>query len=430
MKRNTYDRNTLYEEVWNSPMVQVARRYGISDVMLKKVCSKLDVPTPPRGYWAKVAAGKRPQVPELPHPRKSSIVYGWGLDEDELLLQSEQQPDSFGPLGPEEISIIMEVAASMDYSDGIRLRDMLKKVRYEGGCPGDVRRVNQPQGYTFDDMVSARQASRVAAYIEALGRAAERLGGDLVAPFEFSVLGEKVQIQFVESASKEPHTLTELEAKELEEYESKRDRWMSKPRIRKWDYRFTGRLSAVVLGDRNRHFGTGLPSIEFVEQGDICLGDQLPDVLVAICRIAAQKRRERLEKEEAVRMYEKRVIEAQRQVDIYNAEVSRLERALKESSDYALAEQLRTFARNIDSSGLPGCKEYACWLNAKADWIDPLIVSCDETFGINDGSDIPPQRKSDIRKSLPYDLEGFFRSRGNQPNGTWDGFRIIVEAKG
>ncbi len=50
MKHNVYDRHILYEEVWTHPMRVVAARYGISDVMLKKICRRLDVPTPPRGY--------------------------------------------------------------------------------------------------------------------------------------------------------------------------------------------------------------------------------------------------------------------------------------------------------------------------------------------------------------------------------------------
>ena len=35
-------------------MSKLAPTYGISDVMLKKICRQMDIPTPPRGYWAKV----------------------------------------------------------------------------------------------------------------------------------------------------------------------------------------------------------------------------------------------------------------------------------------------------------------------------------------------------------------------------------------
>jgi len=34
----------LYEEVWAEPVTTVAKRYGISDVALRKICRRLAVP--------------------------------------------------------------------------------------------------------------------------------------------------------------------------------------------------------------------------------------------------------------------------------------------------------------------------------------------------------------------------------------------------
>lgn len=53
------DREELYEQVWSEPMVLLARRYGISDVALAKICRKINVPVPARGYWAKRKWGHR-----------------------------------------------------------------------------------------------------------------------------------------------------------------------------------------------------------------------------------------------------------------------------------------------------------------------------------------------------------------------------------
>jgi hypothetical protein len=67
-----YNRERLYEEVWLEPTQKVAARYGISDVALSKVCKQLDVPKPPRGYWAKKAAGVTvPRRPKLGPTRAS-----------------------------------------------------------------------------------------------------------------------------------------------------------------------------------------------------------------------------------------------------------------------------------------------------------------------------------------------------------------------
>lgn len=61
-------REELYEEVWSEPMATVAGKYGLSDVGLAKICRKLDVPVPWRGYWRKKQVGqtvKRPPLPKL-----------------------------------------------------------------------------------------------------------------------------------------------------------------------------------------------------------------------------------------------------------------------------------------------------------------------------------------------------------------------------
>lgn len=65
----SYDREKVYEEIWSEPILHVAKRYGMSDVGLTKVCRKLKIPRPGLGYWAKKAAGKpvpeRPALPDL-----------------------------------------------------------------------------------------------------------------------------------------------------------------------------------------------------------------------------------------------------------------------------------------------------------------------------------------------------------------------------
>lgn len=59
-------RKDLYELIWSEPMTSLSERFGISDVGLARVCRRSDVPAPPRGYWAKVAAGGTLERPDLP----------------------------------------------------------------------------------------------------------------------------------------------------------------------------------------------------------------------------------------------------------------------------------------------------------------------------------------------------------------------------
>jgi len=48
----------LVRMVWRMPTVVLARRLGVSDKAVEKRCKKFGIHKPPRGYWAKIYAGK------------------------------------------------------------------------------------------------------------------------------------------------------------------------------------------------------------------------------------------------------------------------------------------------------------------------------------------------------------------------------------
>jgi hypothetical protein len=77
-------RSELYEKVWSAPMTKLAKQLGISDAGLAKVCRRHDVPAPPRGYWAKLAAGHTPPRTPMPNPKLDAEVHFKTLDPNQL----------------------------------------------------------------------------------------------------------------------------------------------------------------------------------------------------------------------------------------------------------------------------------------------------------------------------------------------------------
>lgn len=59
-------REELHARVWAQPMAVVAPTLWISDVGLRGRCIAMQIPVPPRGYWAKRNAGQRVRQPPLP----------------------------------------------------------------------------------------------------------------------------------------------------------------------------------------------------------------------------------------------------------------------------------------------------------------------------------------------------------------------------
>lgn len=65
MSKSDVTREELFSLVWSKPSTDVAKELGVSDVALGKLCQRLQVPKPPRGYWARVKPGKIPRQPPL-----------------------------------------------------------------------------------------------------------------------------------------------------------------------------------------------------------------------------------------------------------------------------------------------------------------------------------------------------------------------------
>ncbi|MCW3013526.1 MAG: hypothetical protein JWO02_618 [Solirubrobacterales bacterium] len=75
-------REVLYKEVWAEPMTTVAARYGLSSNFLARVCERLKIPRPARGYWAQIKVGGKLPKPALPAPQLGDEV-DWCRDGDE-----------------------------------------------------------------------------------------------------------------------------------------------------------------------------------------------------------------------------------------------------------------------------------------------------------------------------------------------------------
>lgn len=62
----TLTRKELYRRVWSKPISAVAEEFGLTGGALTKICNRLLVPYPPRGYWTKAEARKAVPKPALP----------------------------------------------------------------------------------------------------------------------------------------------------------------------------------------------------------------------------------------------------------------------------------------------------------------------------------------------------------------------------
>jgi len=69
------EREALYKMVWTTPVTKLAATYGMSDRGFAKMCARLMIPVPGRGYWARAKNGRKIPVPPL-RPMKGSSEKG------------------------------------------------------------------------------------------------------------------------------------------------------------------------------------------------------------------------------------------------------------------------------------------------------------------------------------------------------------------
>ena len=288
-----YEREKLYEEVWAEPVVAVAKRYGISDVGLRKICKRLGVPLPPLGHWAKVQAGRKVTRPNLPsHKGETSYSSNRYVDDS---------PPT--PPAPEPEAVIQQKAYEALPEHHIVVRDTLDGAhRFVKATEKGFRKpqiggngvIAWPRGTcVLDIAVSAEYQTRALLLVDALLTAMQTRGFKVYAQtpegrpdsdykhIYLEVLGEKLGLRLTEKTRREDRALTEDER-----LKQRRDKQF-RP-LNPWIYFPTGLFSLVIL-DEHRRDRTKISD----RKNGIRLEEQLNEIVVLIVSEAARQKRQR-----------------------------------------------------------------------------------------------------------------------------------------
>jgi hypothetical protein len=284
----TITRDQLYEEVWAEPMVKVAPRYGVSDVALKKTCRRMDVPVPPRGYWAKLEAGKRVTKLALPKAKPTTKTSATirGAPKPYAAEYRELDPATLAAeRKATKPAIVVKNRASRHHPlvaatiGAKQSKGVAPHKGYPGPAPLDVR-------------VTTKSFGRAMRIMDALVTALEAEGCRIHTGWghkgetAVELFGESIPIELREKTRRVAHqpTRAELDQKKLYGWAS----W------REYDYEHTGelqiRLDTWMDNLRRTWNDTATQRIE----------DQLDSVVVGIIALAdAHRARTRLHAEEA-----------------------------------------------------------------------------------------------------------------------------------
>jgi hypothetical protein len=370
----TLTREQLYELVWQKPVSRLAEEYGISNVGLAKICGRAGVPTPPRGYWALLEAGRAPPRPPLPKlPNVPNI---------------RLKPRAAGPAAPEPDPLAVRLAEEKRPENRIVVQERLHapselvaaaKTALQGVKEDSIGFVAPPSG-CLAIVVSRAQIPRALRVADALLKAAISRGWS-------ARVSQKTTYLTVDAV---PISLTIEEGMETTEQPVKPelgDGYSFNYERRNFEKRPSGLLSISIKEDESIYPHTQQRS--WNESDKRPIEDSLNSVLAGLIKLAAAVKAHRERKEIEARAEEARrqrveaaLVEQKKLRAAFDAEESRLEELRRQARAWREAKNLRRYVaegckrmRGDASTPEGNLERWAEWALAQADRLDPFSPS-------------------------------------------------------
>jgi hypothetical protein len=363
-----FKREDLYGKIWNTPIVRLAKEYGISDVALAKICKKLKVPRPPRGYWAKLEFKKKIRRPPLPAISAE--------DPTEFMHYKYSRHENGTQIDPEtQDNILLKrnttVPANLDNPHRLvkETRAILERARKcENGLLEKNRRACLEVNVSPACLERALRIMDVAVKgFESEGFSVAVEGGSGTSSYA-SINGEKVYFAISEAYRCDDHVPTQ------EEIALKKTRpfWD----IAKYDYCPTGELSMKIV--ENGAYGSRK---KWSDSKSGRLEEKVGKFIGGAIMVAHMLKIERKAREEADRRREEVRKKWEEDEKRRRDEEAHLQKLEQQAALWAKSEQLRTFVQAVEST-IEGkeisedmkrrVEAWIAWARNHADQIDPI----------------------------------------------------------
>ena len=175
------NREQLYQEIWNTPLVKLAPVYNLTTYEIKKLCDSFLIPLPKVGYWSKVAFGKTVEIAPLPVYDKSKLkVKKSNFSKNNQLIIVKKIEKKMIP------NISVKKNLTKPHAVTVKTREGLKRSRT------DEYGMKKPWRGGFDLRVSKVNERRALLIIDTLCKWFEKNGIKIYQPFEESTTTEVV----------------------------------------------------------------------------------------------------------------------------------------------------------------------------------------------------------------------------------------------
>lgn len=381
VEREAFTRQEFYDLVWSTAMTKLAKRFGMSDVGLRKICVKHRIPTPPAGYWAKLEFGKK--VVKTPLPAAPAdvgdrvVVSVYAVQElPQAVVAAQQAAEKKMP----DAIVVPAEPPSRPHHVASATRQALKAAKADH----EQFLKTEPGPGVVSAQVGKPSIQRVVLIVDTLARTLERLGhstADAKDGADLVVDGEKLRLLFHETKDKSEHHPTAGELAEKVKYEERRKQWPTlynadRKHWRAWDHSPSGRISLTLVSPVWTSWSSDRVLGRWHDRKAATVEQQLNEVVVAMHAGVALLKHNRAKIEERQRLHQEEMDRRERERDRQDRIAKREAFVRQKAKEHAELVELRSFSRYLDSETVgPDMPNAAAIANVARDMVDRLELS-------------------------------------------------------
>ena len=391
MAKEIKSREDLYDAVWSKPMIKLAEEFGISGRGLAKLCERLRVPVPPRGYWRKFSLGqsiKKTSLPTVEFTRYELWKNQSSLDDLERRRKAEKErseifnnPDieikdkdiheiAFKTLQAEHSRKPMMIVSEQDITN-----PMVKKFLISPTENKNTRPSNKYSGNLAIDVTDSCTL-RAGLLMESLLQGfKERRWNFSIEKVEASphvrmfvnLFGQRIYFAIIEPFTNKRFPLTEKERKAYEE-----DHHYG--RVPKYRYipTATGRL-LLSINDGKRVYQS------WEDRGKQLIEASIKEIMLGFIYVAIQSSNEAilaLEREQRLKLEQARKLEEER---LKRLDAKRYEKLIADSEAYSQMKKIQNYVEYVKNQVQDQAAEsdsenskWMEWAQSKINDLNPL----------------------------------------------------------
>jgi hypothetical protein len=365
-------REELYQMVWSKPVTKWSKEFGLSDVGFAKICKKMKVPLPGRGYWAMVQKGLKLTRPILKpiHDSKQSVVEirkrtldvveSKSTDEDDPLVLFEKLPEN-KIVVPERLHSPHPLVKTTEAFLKSRNVDKYGRImNHRLSCLNvHVSKALLPRTMRImNTIIKELEKREMKIFMKERGYPNTML----------SIKGEELEICIEEPSGKVEHQKTKSELEDAKRYPSLYAHTT-------YDYKPSGKLRLFITT-----YWRGLIRKSWHDSESKKIEDRLNEIFIGFIKVADEIKQERLtrEKEEKERLERTRLYEEiQRQKA---EEEKRINVLLKQVNSWSQSDAVKNFINHVKTAAIEkygkieeesDLGKWLTWANLQAQRIDP-----------------------------------------------------------